>query len=375
MSGGSIDLDAVRAAEAPLVAVQRSLDDLQAVTADVRSPWLIDRVNRELDELDDDLARQEPRLANAVDAVRLAPQMLGGDGDRSYLVLFTSPAEARGLGGFVGNYAEVNLDDGRISVGDFARRSDLELVVADSDVRCDSCPVEFLARYGRFGFDTGANGGVADRAWSNITMPVHFPYVAEVATILYPQSGGRHIDGVVVMDPYVVEALMAYTGPIALPEFGVTVHPEDAVEFILEDQYLLAVDDEEGSFENEERIDALETLGKAVVTRLLAGDLPESAELASDLAPLVEERRLLLWTDDGSEQDLLDRIGLLGDIPDLGADGGFSVAVTNAGASKIDVFLDREVATRVEVDSDGDRRLVADVTLTNNALLQDCRTM
>ena len=48
VSGGSIDLDAVPAAEAPLVAVQRSLDDLQAVTADVRSPWLIDRVNREL---------------------------------------------------------------------------------------------------------------------------------------------------------------------------------------------------------------------------------------------------------------------------------------------------------------------------------------
>ncbi len=365
--GGAIDLDAVRAAEAPLVAVQQSLDDLQAVTLDVRSPWLIERINQELDELDDDLARQEPRLANAIDAVRLAPQMLGGVGERNYLILFTSPAEARGLGGFVGNYAEVNVDDGRISVGDFSRRSDLEAAVAESDVRCDSCPVEFLTRYGRFGFNTGENGGVADRAWSNITMPAHFPYVAEVATILYPQSGGRDIDGVVVMDPHVVEALMAYTGPIELSEFGVTVRPRDAAQFILEDQYLLAADGDGGGIDNDERVDALETLGREVVTRLLAGDLPEPANLATDLAPLVAERRLLLWTDDAGEQALLGRIGLLGGIPPLGEDGGFSVAVTNAGASKIDVFLDRQIVTRSEPDADGNHRLVAEVTLTNNA--------
>lgn len=198
-------------------------------------------------------------------------------------------------------------------------------------------------------------------------MPAHFPYVAEVATILYPQSGGRDIDGVVAMDPYVVEALMAYTGPIEVPEFGVTVRPEGALEFILAEQYLLAVDEEDGTFGNESRVDALETLGEAVITELLASDLPEPANLASDLAPLVDERRLLLWTHDAAEQDLLDRIGLLGGIPPLGADGGFSVSVTNAGASKIDVFLGREVETRIEVDAGGERGLIAEVTLTNNA--------
>lgn len=367
VSGGAIDLDAVRAAEAPLVAVQGSLDELLIVTDEVRSPWLIDRLDRELDELEGDLARQVPRLANAVDAVRLAPRMLGGDVERDYLVLFTTPAEARGLGGFVGNYAEVGISDGQIALTDFSRRSDLERAVAASDVRCDRCPSEFLARYGRFGFANGETGGVADRAWSNITMPAHFPYVAEVAGILYPQSGGRHVDGVIVMDPYVVEALMAYTGPIHLPEFGVTVRPDEAVRFILRDQYLLAIDGDGGAIDNDGRIDALETLGTEVIGRLLTGELPEPARLAGDLAPLVAERRLLFWTVDDAEQELLDRMGLLGSIPDLGHDGGFSVAVTNAGASKIDVFLDRRVATRLEVGPDGDRRLIADVTLANNA--------
>ena len=50
---------------------------------------------------------------------------------------------------------------------------------------------------------------------------------------LYPDSGGRVIDGVIAMDPYVVAELMRFTGPIEVPELDVTVAAEDAAEFIL----------------------------------------------------------------------------------------------------------------------------------------------
>ena len=187
-----------------------------------------------------------------------------------------------------------------------------------------------------------------------------FPYVAETAAVLYPQSDGNPLDGVAVMDPYVLQALMAYTGPIDVPELDVTVQPLEAAEFILRDQYVLGED-------KEVRVEALDTLGQAVIERLLTGSLPEPAVIARDLGPLIEERRLLFWTDNADEQELLERTGLLGSIPALGDDGGFSVSVTNTGESKIDVFLDREVDVRVETADDGTRRLIADVTLTNNA--------
>ena len=91
------------------------------------------------------------------------------------------------------------------------------------------------------------------------------------------------------------------------------------------------------------------------------------AELAKNLSPLVSERRLLFWTDDPEEQDLLNRTGLLGSLPELGDDGGFSVSMSNASASKIEIFLDRTVDVRVETDESGARQLVADVTLANSA--------
>ena len=362
LSGGSIDLDAVRAVEAPLQRVQDALSALRTTVDNTDSPWIISVLRDELDELQADFDDNEPRLQTAIDAVRLAPGLLGGDGERRYLIMFTTPAEARGLGGFVGNFAEVAINNGSISVNEFARRSDLEEANLDERAFCSACPEELLAQYGQYGFDTGPDGSFGSRGWSNITMPAHFPYIAEAAQILYPQNGGNPIDGVIVMDPYVIQELMRYTGPIPVPEFDLTVQPKDVAQFILEDQYVLAGDDGYS-----ERVDALGTLGDEVISRLLSGSLPEPPELAKDLGPLVAERRLLMWTDNEAEQELLDRVGLLGSIPDMGTDGGFSVSVTNGSANKIEVFLERDVDVEVQVADDGTRTLVADVRLTNNA--------
>ena len=237
---GAIDLEAVGAVEQPLVDVQQALVELREVSDSVESPWLVGPLQDQLVELDERLDDNEPRLANAVDAVRLAPQMLGADGERRYLLLFTTPVELRGIAGFIGNYAEITADDGKIEVTEFGRRSDLGAYLAENPGNCDACPPEMLDRYGNFGLTNGPDGGVLPSVWQNLPMPAHFPYTAEAAQVLYPQSGGDPIDGVISLDPYVVAALMEYTGPIEVPELGVTVSPDNAAEFILRDQYLLA---------------------------------------------------------------------------------------------------------------------------------------
>lgn len=359
---GAIDIEAIRAVEEPLLDVQAALGDLRDASDGVESPWLVPQVRAELDDLDQRLDENEPRLVDAIEAVRLAPRMLGAEGERRYLVLFTTPVEARGLAGFIGNYAEIVVDGGRIGVSEFGRRSDLEEVVAVEGASCDDCPQELLDRYGRFGLTNGPDDAATSSVWANLTMPAHFPYVAEAAASLYPQSGGQPVDGVISLDPYVIQALMRYTGAIEVPELGTTVTPETATDFILLDQYVLA-----GDGANPDRVDALQTLGEGVIDRLLNGALPEPSQLARDLGPLAAEHRLMVWTDDAAERALLDRTGMLGAMPELGADGGFAAFVANGGENKIDVFLQRRTAIRIEVDEAGNRRLIADVTFTNNA--------
>jgi hypothetical protein len=365
---GRIDLDAVAAVEEPLLRVREVLEDLQGASDDVSSPWLLAPVQDELADLDERLGSNRPRLDNAIDAVRLAPQMLGADGLRRYLVIFTTPVELRGLAGFIGNYAEITVDDGRVEVSEFGRRSDLEDHLRDNPGNCDACPPEMLDRYGSFGLTNGPNGGVLSNVWQNLPMPAHFPYTAQAAQVLYPQSGGDPIDGVISIDPYVIQALMGYTGAIDVPELGVIVEPGAAAQFILRDQYLLTADDDGiGGVDNESRVDALQTLGEGVIDGLLTGALPEPSQLARDLGPLAVEHRLMVWTDDPDEQQLLDRTGLLGALPALDENGGFSVVVANAGESKIDAYLERATDVRIDVAPDGSRELIADVTLRNGA--------
>ena len=112
-SGTAAAAAALRAIDpAPLSVVDGAID-LAAIAA-VQEPLL--QVEAVLNDLDERLTSNEPGLQNALDAVRLAPQMLGDDGLRRYLVLFTTPVEARGATGFVRNYAVVTADEGRIEV-------------------------------------------------------------------------------------------------------------------------------------------------------------------------------------------------------------------------------------------------------------------
>lgn len=92
--------------------------------------------------------------------------------------------------------------------------------------------------------------------------------------------------------------------------------------------------------------------------------------LASDLLPLVHERRLMVWLDSPPAAEALGTLGLDGGLPsiDPSVDVGFGVTVNNAGANKIDAFLDLDVEYSVEsLGEDEGRRLVVDVTLTNTA--------
>ena len=83
----------------PLGDVDHALDRMAAVSADADSPWLVAPVADQLHSLRDKIAHNAPKVDNAVAAVALAPRMLGAEGPAKYLVLFTTPAEARGSAG------------------------------------------------------------------------------------------------------------------------------------------------------------------------------------------------------------------------------------------------------------------------------------
>ncbi len=71
--------------------------------------------------------------------------------------------------------------------------------------------------------------------WSNLTMAPDFPSVASVAAELFPQSGGRPVDGVILMDPFVLQTLLQYTGPIDVEGLERNLNADNAADILLKD--------------------------------------------------------------------------------------------------------------------------------------------
>jgi hypothetical protein len=341
---GKFDLAALADLSAPLGRVRDSLLRLQDTADEARSDWLAQRATYELDDFDASVGEHLPGLENALQAIQLAPKMLGADGPRTYLLLFTTPSESRSLGGFVGSYAELTVDDGQLSLGSFGRSQDLDAAALAAGAKIHG-HADFVEEFGNsYGYDTDGQGSVGDAAFRNLTATANYPWVGEIAADLYAQTTGRHVDGVITMDPYVVATLLGYTGPVHLASLGQDVAPQDAAQFLLRDQYVV------GAAENDVRADSLAEASALAFQGLLSGKLPEPIQLARDLAPLTGARRLLLWSAQPDEQALLETVGISGRLPVLDGADGWSFAVTNLAGNKIDSFLQRKASYSATTD-------------------------
>ena len=327
---GVIDIAAVRSLAEPVDRFAERIDRLGALTDEVDSVWLVPPVKDRLDEVDDELVDMAPQLDRAQLALDSLPGMLGEEEARRYLLLFTTPSEARGLGGFIGNYAVASVDGGQVRVDQAGRRSELELTAATAGVVLDG-PPGLVSTYGKFGLG-GDGEPVGSRSWSNLTLEPDWPSFASAAHQLYNDSHVDEVDGVIVMDPFVLGQLSTYTGPVETGD-GQRLVGEDLVDYILIGQYA-----------SDQRLDELETLSAQLIDDFLGASLPKPRQLARDFEPLVDEQRLLVWAADETEQGMLAEVGVGDGLPDPTGRDAFSLALNNSGGNKIDAFLERTVS-------------------------------
>ena len=327
---GVIDINAITALQEPLARLNKALADLHSTVDSVDNAWLVNPIRNRLATLGNEIDDQQVEGDRATLAVQRVPDMLGATSKRVYFIAFTTPAESRGLGGFMGNWAEMTIDKGHISVTNFGRTADLAV---DGDTE----------------------------HWVRITSSPHFPDVAKAIADGYPAFSGHPVDGVFAMDVYTVAALMTLTGPIDLGTIAQTVSADNVAKFLLSDQYAAVQD-------RAERIDLLEEVARTTIGRLLTSSLPAPPDLIKLLSPFSSQGRLDGWSSHPAEEDLFERMKISGELPTLDGSDGLAVVINNIGNNKIDYYLTGETAYGVKTDpATGNVTATLDITLHNNA--------
>ncbi|MDQ1284267.1 MAG: hypothetical protein QG620_615 [Patescibacteria group bacterium] len=261
---------------------------------------------------------------------RIFTDILGGNGPRKYLFLFQNNQEMRSTGGFIGTYAVLDIFNGRVRSffidGIFNPDGQLKEKVIPP------APIQKIS----------AAWSLHDSNW----FP-NFPVSAEKASWFYEKTGGPTVDGVITMTPTVMQKLLEVTGPIEMPEYGVTVDKDNFVEKI---QYEVEVDYDK---ELNQPKKILADLAPMILDRIFnEGNFSDLAKTAQILLESLDERHVLLYSNNYEIEKIISARGWSGEILEAKKDY-LMVVNSNINGYKTDGVIDEEIEHRAEIQTDG----------------------
>ena len=346
--GGRIPVEAIDRV-APVLA--EAHDDLVAARAVVEaspSEGLVGQVAEARAQLTTELGWAEPLLGDAAVLSEALPSFLGLDETRRYFFGAQNPAELRGTGGFIGAYAILTVEEGDLDFTDFQSIINVTTLPVDGP---EPPSEDFEERYRRFG-----GAGFAQNA--NFTPDV--PTAASVLEELYAYQEGEDLDGTILADPQVFEAMLAVTGPVEIPDVG-EVTSETVVDLVANEAYALLPD-------SPERKEILGDVAQATIPEFLGpGVADRPVPAAEALIDVAAGGNMRFHSQDPDEQAVFDDVGISGRLSSPEDGGLLAVVGNNVGANKLDFYTDRDVRHTVWLADDGSATARTTVTLANDA--------
>jgi hypothetical protein len=201
--------------------------------------------------------------------------------------------------------------------------------------------------------------GHLNRYPHNNTSSPDLPRVAGAIRDMPLATGLGDIDGVIVMDPIALAALLRLTGPITVDWWPEPISADNAEQVLLVEQYRDAHDPA--------RVDFLESIARAVFDRIKAGDLTTPSDIADVMSPQIAQKHLRMYAFDPEVNGFLESIGTGEHLP-VPVGDALGVVTSDRTPSKLDAFLERRVDYDVTIDpATGVTSAIARITYVNHA--------
>ena len=339
---GGIDLSLITGSIAGLRATALAIPQATDRLGQIDTTTLPPEVARAVSEVRLQLPTLVPLLAGAADTAEHIPSLLGADAPRTWLVLLQNPSEARGSGGFIGGYALITADHGKLTLTHAGANNEL---VVHQPLDYTSLPQDTQDLWGR---------DLAE--WQSITLSPHFPYTGQMAVQGMKQMEQK-VDGVLAVDPHVVALILKATGPVTVAQRTVTA--DSAADYVTRQVYVDNPDDAK-------KDQALLSLLTQSLQQLTSGSL-DLKTLASGFGPLVEGHHLQAYSTTAAEQAWLETTPAAGVI-DEAPGPHMTIALNNGAGNKVDAYIHTTASyTAGDCDQTATQFSTATLTLENRA--------
>ncbi|KKU49029.1 MAG: hypothetical protein UX68_C0004G0015 [Parcubacteria group bacterium GW2011_GWA2_46_9] len=272
----------------------------------------------------------------------IMPDLLGLQGRRRYLVMFQNNHELRASGGFMGSFAVVDVQDGKIQSLNVPSGGTYDL--QGSLVPRLLAPEPLWLINPRWEFQD-ANW------WSD------WPTSAKKIAWFYRQAGGESVDGVIAIDIDLMESLLKITGPIPMPAYNLTLTADN---FATETQAEVEIRYDKQVNRPKQFIADLAPL---LIGRLEADLRQNGLRVAEALSRALTEKHLLIYRDEPDIESRLKDLNWAGAVPSMPPlTDIIGIVHTNIAGGKSDAVISDKVEHSVVKQTNG--TLIDTLTIT-----------
>jgi len=268
------------------------------------------------------------------------PQILGGGGKKTYLVLFQNNMELRPTGGFIGSYGTATFESGRMT-----ELNVNDIYSADGQLRGHVEPPPPIKNYlGE------ANWWFRDSNWDP-----DFPTSAQRAEWFLDKEVDTQVDGVVGVDLSLVRDILKHTGPIFLSDYNLDITSDNLYE-------RTQAEVQENFFPgSRKKASFLTALSRSLIIETEKLGSRDKLYVLRSIFDNLEERHIQAFLHDDPSRDAISVLGWSGEIPipDCGEDcyaDLIGIVEANVGVNKANYFVNRKVDINTSFGPNGIKR-------------------
>ena len=238
---------------------------------------------------------------NDPSVISMLKAMLGVDEDRLYVVAVQNPVEIRASGGFPGSVGTMRIQDGVLTVGDFQSVTYMLSSSKPKDIQITNEEWEL------FNYLSGI------QTPKDADLCPDFERVGHIWASAYEEMHREPVAGVLAVTPHIVQRILNATGQTIELFDGLVMNGENAMEVLLHDIYFKYFSQDYVA-DREKISDDLFADAAAKTMGILTDNVSISQFLKyiPVLKESVEDRTLMLWMKDETEQAFVTKAGLDG---------------------------------------------------------------